>query len=174
MRYRVLGKTGFRVSEVSFGSWGIGGPLRVGGIPIGWAGGEANAARQAVARAIDVGINFFDTADFYGLGKSEEVLGAVLRNHWNNALIVTKVGHILGPGDSIKMDFSRKHIFEACDRSLWRLQKEVIDLYQLHNPGLKDLERGHCIQAMEDLKRQGKIRAWGISVNTHDPEREGL
>ncbi len=174
MRYRVLGRTHLRVSEIGFGAWGIGGPAKAGATPIGWGNWDPETSRRAVQQAVELGINFFDTADFYGFGKSEELLGKVLGGRWGDTIIATKVGHTLGADQSIKLDYSRKHILEACEASLRRLRKDVIDVYQLHSATVEHLERGECIEAMEELKRAGKIRHWGISLYTYDPEREGL
>jgi aryl-alcohol dehydrogenase-like predicted oxidoreductase len=173
MNYRPLGRTGFSVSEIGFGAWGIGGPAKAGNTPIGWADWDPAAAKRAIERSVELGITFFDTADFYGFGKSEELLGEVLGGRWNGLVLATKVGHVLAPDGSIKLDYSRSHILEACEQSLRRLRKDVIDVYQLHSAKLDHLERGECVEAMEELKRQGKIRAWGISLNTFVPEREG-
>lgn len=174
MRYRTLGRTNLRVSEIGFGAWGIGGPAKAGTTPIGWADWDPEVAKQAIQRAVDVGITFFDTADFYGLGKSEELLGEVLGKRWGDLVLATKVGHTLGEDGSVKMNYTRPHILQACDASLKRLRKDVIDVYQLHSAVVKDLEKGECIEAMEELKHQGKIKHWGLSLFTYDPEREGL
>jgi aryl-alcohol dehydrogenase-like predicted oxidoreductase len=174
MRYRVLGKTNLRVSEIGFGAWGIGGPAMAGTTPIGWGNWDPETSRRAIERAVDLSINFFDTADFYGLGKSEELLGQTLGKRWRDLILATKVGHTLSNDGSIVMNYSREHIQKACEESLRRLKKETIDVYQLHSAQLKDLERGDCLEAMERLKEQGKIRFWGLSLNTYDPHREGL
>lgn len=173
MNYRELGKTGLRISEIGFGAWGIGGPAKAGNTPIGWADWDPDVAKRAIERSVELGITFFDTADFYGFGKSEELLGEVLGGRWGSIVLATKVGHVLAPDGSIKLDYSRTHILKACDESLRRLKKDVIDVYQLHSAKLDHLERGECVEAMEELKHRGKIRAWGISLNTFVPEREG-
>ena len=173
MNYRELGKTGLRVSEIGFGAWGIGGPAKAGSMPIGWADWDLAASKRAIERSVELGITFFDTADFYGFGKSEELLGEVLGGRWQDLVLATKVGHVLGPDGTIQLDYTRAHIFDACEKSLRRLRKDVIDVYQLHSAKLEHLERGECIEAMDELKRRGKIRSWGISLNTFAPEREG-
>lgn len=174
MNYRVLGKTGVCVSEIGFGAWGIGGPAMAGSVPIGWADWDAQTSQRAIQRAVDVGITFYDTADFYGFGLSEELLGKILGNRWGDFAVATKVGHELGADGSIRLNYTRPHIMNACEESLRRLRKDVIDLYQLHSAKREHLEQGECIEAMEELKRQGKIRFWSISLNTYEPEREGL
>jgi aryl-alcohol dehydrogenase-like predicted oxidoreductase len=174
MNYRVLGKTHLSVSEIGFGAWGIGGPAMAGSTPIGWGNSHPETSRRAVERAIDVGITLFDTADFYGIGKSEELLGEVLGKRWGNLIVATKVGHTLAEDGSIRLNYTRDHILKACEASLRRLHKEVLDVYQLHSARVEDLEQGECIEAMERLKEQGKIRFWGLSLSTYEPDREGL
>ena len=92
MRYRRLGRSNLRVSEIGFGAWAIGGPVQVGSTPFGWGPVDEAAARAAIHRALDLGINFFDTADVYGLGRSEEILGEELKGR--EALIATKAGNV--------------------------------------------------------------------------------
>lgn len=145
-----------------------------GTMPIGWAGWDREISKRAIERAVDVGITFFDTADFYGFGKSEELLGEVLGSRWGNLVLATKVGHVLAPDGSIQLNYTREHILSACEASLRRLKKDVIDIYQLHSAKLTHLVSSECIEAMQELKRQGKIRFWGISLNTYEPEPEAL
>jgi aryl-alcohol dehydrogenase-like predicted oxidoreductase len=174
MNYRAFGTTGLKVSEIGFGAWGIGGPANAGSTPIGWSDWDPKTSKQAIERAVEVGIAFFDTADFYGFGKSEELLGEVLGTRWKEFVVATKVGHELASDGSIRLNYSRPYILKACEQSLKRLRKDSIDIYQLHSAKREHLEQGDCIEAMEELKRQGKIRFWGISLNTFEPEREGL
>ncbi len=174
MRFRTFGKSNLHLSEIGFGAWGIGGPAMAGNTPIGWGKWDPETSRRAIKRAVEVGINFFDTADFYGLGKSEELLGEVLGKQWGGLIVATKVGHTLGEDGSIILNYTRDHILKACEASLRRLHKDVVDVYQFHSARVEDLEQGECIEAMERLKEQGKIRLWGLSLNTYDPDREGL
>ncbi|RYZ28099.1 MAG: aldo/keto reductase [Chitinophagaceae bacterium] len=115
-------------------------------------------------------MNFFDTADFYGLGHSEKLLGEAQRNN-KEAIIATKVGH-RAIDDKIVLDYSKEYIIKACEASLKRLGRDVIDYYQLHSARLNHLQDGECIEAMEILKQQGKIRYWGLSLNTFYPSAE--
>ncbi|MCR4417141.1 MAG: aldo/keto reductase [Ignavibacteria bacterium] len=172
MNYRILGKTNLKVSEIGFGAWAIGGPAMAGDIPIGWGKTDDNESRKAILKAVERGINFFDTADFYGLGHSEELLGEVLHNRWNDIILATKVGHELLPDGRINLNYSKDYILRACENSLRRLRKDVIDVYQLHSAKVEHLEKGECIEAMEILREQGKIRYWGISLNTFNPAPE--
>ena len=168
MKFRKFGSTDLMVSEVGFGAWGIGGPSMAGDIAIGWGKVDDSESIKALKKAADTGINFFDTADFYGLGHSEELIGKVFGND-HNILVASKVGHRLSSENKIFLDYSHDHIIEACEKSLRRLNREQIDYYQLHSARLSHLENGECIEAMELLKKQGKIRYWGLSLNTFDP-----
>lgn len=170
MNYRQFGKTGLVVSEIGFGAWAIGGAASVGGLPIGWGEADDATSTRAIRAALDAGINFFDTADFYGLGHSEELLGKVLKGN-RQSLIATKVGQ-RNLNEKIVVDYSKKYLVEACEKSLVRLQREAIDYYQLHVARLQHLQSGECIEAMEQLKQEGKIRYWGLSLNTFHPEPE--
>lgn len=170
MNYRKFGYTDLQVSEIGFGAWAIGGDAKVGDTPIGWGPADDNLSVKAIHAALDAGINFFDTADFYGLGHSEDLLGKVLKGH-KEAIIATKVGH-RAIDQQIVLDYSRDYIIEACEKSLRRLKTDVIDYYQLHSARLNHLENGECIEAMQLLERQGKIRYWGLSLNTFNPAPE--
>lgn len=170
MNYRQFGKTELRVSEIGFGAWAIGGAASVGGLPIGWGETDDEISITAIHAALDAGINFFDTADFYGLGHSEELLGKVLRGK-TDSVIATKVGQ-RAVNEKIVIDYSKDYIIEACEQSLKRLQRESIDYYQLHVARLQHLQNGDCIEAMEQLKKEGKIRYWGLSLNTFHPQPE--
>src|SRR5262245_6725750 len=91
MKYRMLGSTGLRVSEIGFGAWAIGGPVDLFGMPIGWGKVDDNESRAALSRALDLGINLFDTADVYGSGHSEELIGECLAGR--DCIVATKVGN---------------------------------------------------------------------------------
>ena len=170
MRYRKFGSTTLEVSEIGFGAWAIGGNAVVGGTPIGWGVADDNTSVAAIRKAMDVGINFFDTADFYGLGHSEELIGKEMGKN-KEMLIATKVGH-RAIEDAIRLDYSQEYIIEACEKSLRRLKRDYIDLYQLHSARLAHFENEKCIEAMELLQKQGKIRHWGLSLNTFEPNAE--
>jgi aryl-alcohol dehydrogenase-like predicted oxidoreductase len=170
MNYRKFGKTDLMVSEVGFGAWAIGGAAKVGNTAIGWGEADDDISKKAIHAAIDAGINFFDTADFYGLGHSEELIGEALKEN-KDVFIATKVGH-REIDDKIVLDYSKEYILQACDASLKRLNREVIDYYQLHSARLNHLQQGECIAAMEQLKQEGKIRYWGLSLNTFYPAPE--
>jgi aryl-alcohol dehydrogenase-like predicted oxidoreductase len=171
MQYRPFGKTGMSVSEVGCGAWAIGGPAMAGDIPIGWGDADDATSIRALERSRELGINFYDTADFYGLGHSEELIGQVFGND-PVIIVASKVGHRLAEDGSIFLDYTRDHILRSCEGSLKRLRRDTIDFYQLHTAKVADLETGECTEAMEQLKREGKIRHWGISLNTFRPGPE--
>jgi aryl-alcohol dehydrogenase-like predicted oxidoreductase len=171
MQYRDLGRTGIRVSAIGFGAWAIGGPTEASGTPFGWGRTSDDESLAAIRRARDLGVTFFDTADSYGFGRSESLLGIVLSRKRPDAIIATKVGVVRGQGGELRKDFSKQHIFHAIDGSLKRLRSDYVDLYQVHNPTLDDLRREEIQEAMEMLQDAGKIRSWGVSVTT--PE-EGI
>lgn len=170
MNYRKFGNTDITVSEIGFGAWAIGGNAVVGSTPIGWGPADDTISVAALRKSLDVGINFFDTADFYGLGHSEELIGKEFRMN-NEVIIATKVGHRV-IDNTIQVDYSKEYIMEACEKSLRRLKRDFIDYYQLHSARMQHFESEQCIEAMEILKKQGKIRHWGLSLNTFHPEAE--
>jgi len=172
MKYRTLGKTGLQVSEVGFGSWAIGGPVMANDVALGWGNVDDEASIAAIKKAYELGVNFFDTADFYGLGHSEELLGKVFKGKWNDVILATKVGNTLLADGSAGGNYTKKYILASCEKSLKRLQKDVIDVYQLHSARIQHLQQGECIEAMQQLEREGKIRFWGISLNTFEPQAE--
>jgi aryl-alcohol dehydrogenase-like predicted oxidoreductase len=169
MQYRRLGRSNLRVSEIGFGAWAIGGPVQVGDKPFGWGEVDEAAARTAIRRGLDLGINFFDTADVYGLGRSEEILGQALKGRV--AFVATKAGNVRTEDGENQKDFSKDYLIRSAEKSLKRLQREAIDVFQLHNPTEEDIRRGECLEALEVLRRSGKIRASGVSI--HEPE-EGV
>ena len=163
MQYRTLGSTGLQVSEIGFGAWAIGGTSEAAGTQWGWGETPEADAIATVQRARELGVNFFDTADVYGNGRSEEILGKALSSDWSNVLVATKVGNVVKHGKGAK-DWSREHIMRSCEASLKRLKKDVIDLYQLHNPSAYDIRHGDWPETLELLHKHGKIRFYGVSV----------
>jgi aryl-alcohol dehydrogenase-like predicted oxidoreductase len=170
MQYRKFGSTDLLVSEIGFGAWAIGGNAMVGNTAIGWGKADDAVSVAAIYKALDCGINFFDTADFYGLGHSENLLGKQLAKN-KEIIVATKVGH-RNINETIQLDYSKEYIISACEASLKRLQRNTIDYYQLHSARMQHFEEEKCVQAMEILKQQGKIRYWGLSLNTFYPEPE--
>ena len=167
MRYRKFGNTDLTVSEIGFGGWAIGGGDMIGNTSIGWGDVDDAVSKQAIYAALDVGINFFDTADIYGLGHSEKIIGETIGNN-PSVIVATKVGNV-ARSDQFTIDYSADHLINACDQSLKRPNRERIDYYQLHSARMSHLQGGECIDAMQQLVRNGKIRYWGLSLNTFDP-----
>ncbi|HEY0394098.1 MAG TPA: aldo/keto reductase family protein [Candidatus Elarobacter sp.] len=151
MRYRNLGRWGVKLSSVGLGSW-----LTYGGSV------EEDAARACMRRAYELGVNFFDTADVYARGRSEEVVGRTLREFPRDQIVLaTKVYFPMGDGPNDR-GLSRKHIRTEIDASLRRLHVDYVDLYQCHRYDVATpLEE--TVQAMDDLVRAGKILYWGVS-----------
>ena len=166
MRYRTLGRTGMKVSEVGFGAWAIGGD-KYGN---SYGPTDDNKSIAAVQRALDLGCNFFDTADVYGHGHSEELLGQVLKDRRDDVIIATKVGGDFYHGPP-RMNFNPGYIEFALNKSCERLQRNYVDLYQLHNPPAQLLKNENLFRTLEKLKEKGRILHYGISI--HDPQ-EGL
>ncbi|HEX8172145.1 MAG TPA: aldo/keto reductase [Thermoanaerobaculia bacterium] len=171
MHYRKLGNTDITVSEIGFGAWAIGGSVDAAGTPFGWGRTSDDESLAAIRRARELGVTFFDTADSYGFGRSESLLGIVLSRRREQVVIATKVGVVRDAEGRLRKDFSRAHISHAVDASLRRLRTDYIDLYQLHNPTVDELRRDDIHEAMDRLQEVGKIRYWGVSVTT--PE-EGI
>lgn len=163
MNYRTLGRTGLKVSEVGFGSWAVGGNQH------GNSYGTTNdaASLKAIETALELGCNFFDTADVYGYGHSEEIVGAGLgrSGKLNDVIVATKVGGNFTSGETV-MDFSGQHIVGAIEASLKRLGRDFVDLYQLHNPSRRIISDGRIFETLDRLKEAGKIRHYGVSVHS--------
>lgn len=166
MRYRRLGRTELEVSEVGFGAWAIGGDAYGNSYgPV-----DDNESRRAVAKAHDMGCNFFDTADVYGHGHSEEILGDVLKSVRDEVILATKVGGDFYSG-KVRRNFEPSYIRFACEQSLRRLKTDYIELYQLHNPTMDLIANPDTYEVMDKLREEGKIRYYGVSI--HPPE-EGI
>lgn len=159
MKYRALGGTGLRVSEIGFGAWGIGGAAS-GAVAYGPTDDEES--RRAIARAIDLGITFFDTAGLYGHGHSERLLGETLGAVRSRVVLASKAGRTDQHGGH---DFAPRALRTALAESLGRLQTDYLDVYQLHDPPLALLRADPSIvDTMRALKTAGAIRAWGMSA----------
>jgi aryl-alcohol dehydrogenase-like predicted oxidoreductase len=170
MNYRRFGNTDLMVSEIGFGAWAIGGGATIGNTVIGWGDADDAISEDAIYAAKEQGINFFDTADIYGLGHSEELLGKTIGND-PDSIIATKVGNV-ARSEQFTVDYSKNYIRFACEHSLRRLKRDTIDYYQLHSARLTHLQQAECIEAMQELQEQGKIRYWGLSLNSFDPMPE--
>ncbi|MEO8174429.1 MAG: aldo/keto reductase [Sediminibacterium sp.] len=168
MNYRKFGNTDLTLSEIGFGTWAIGGAAFVGDLPIGWGPSDDNVSIAAIHAAMDAGINFFDTADFYGLGHAETLLGKTIGNR-KDILIASKVGQKAGDDGKVAHDYTKAYMIKACEESLKRLKRDSIDFHHLHVARMHHLENGECIEAMQQLQQEGKIRYWGISLITFNP-----
>ncbi len=162
----MLGRTRLRVSEVGFGAWAIGGNAH------GNSYGPTDDATslEAIRRAADLGCNLFDTADVYGWGHSEELLGQALADRREDVLLATKVGGDFYHG-GVRLNFDPGYIGFALERSLRRLHTDHVDLYQLHNPPAEMMGDPRTYEVLESLKAEGKIAHYGVSI--HEPS-EGL
>ena len=166
MKYRTLGKTGLKVSEVGFGAWAIGG----NSFGNSYGPTDDKTSLETISKAIELGCNFFDTADAYGHGHSEELLGRALKERGDNYVIATKVGADFYH-DPPRMNFNPDYLSFALAKSCERLQTDHVDLYQLHNPPIQYLKSRKIFEGLEKLRNAGRIRHYGVSI--HDPE-EGL
>jgi aryl-alcohol dehydrogenase-like predicted oxidoreductase len=168
MRQVRLGRTDLVCSILGLGTWGLGGKNNVSGKPVGWKSIGSTQARNTISAAIDKGINFFDSSDFYGLGAAEELLGDTIPKSNTQVVIATKVGIIpsLIPGTTkLDRNFSTEYIESSLNASLTRLKREHIDLYQLHGPTLKKLP-DETWETLERLRTKGKIRCIGVSLKS--------
>lgn len=170
MERRRFGATDLEVSLIGFGAWAIGGPAHAGPVPIGWGAVDDATSVAALRRAIDLGVTLVDTADVYGIGHSEELVGRVVANR-PDVVVATKVGN-RALADGMAFDYSVPYIRSACEASLRRLRRDAIDFYQLHTARVTHLEQGDCVAAMEQLRQEGKIRYWGLSLATFNPVPE--
>jgi aryl-alcohol dehydrogenase-like predicted oxidoreductase len=167
---RVLGKSNIEVSAMGFGCWAIGGPFYRDGKPSGWGDVDDDESIRAIHAAIDHGITFFDTADVYGAGHSERVLGRALKGYRDKVIIATKFGNTFDEQEKTMTgtDVSPDYIRSAVDASLKRLDTDVIDLYQLHS-WISIEEAEPVFDTLDELVDQGKIRgyAWSIDLVDH-------
>jgi len=153
MEYRELGRTGWKVSEISFGSWAIGGT---------WGKVDDKESIAALHRALDLGVNFFDTADVYGDGRSERLLAQLRKERRDEFYIATKAGRRLDPHTA--SGYNRKNLSAFIERSLKNLGTEAIDLLQLHCPPTEVYYMPEVFGILDGMVEAGKIRYYGVSV----------
>ncbi len=153
MEYRELGRTGWKVSAISFGAWAIGGT---------WGPVEDKDSLAALNHAVDLGVNFFDTADVYGDGRSERLLARLRREQSEPIHIVTKAGRRLNP--HVASGYNRENLTAFVERSLKNLETEALELVQLHCPPTEVYYMPEVFGILDDLVKQGKIRYYGVSV----------
>lgn len=153
MQYRELGRTGFEVSTISFGAWAIGGT---------WGTVEDSESLAALHRAVDGGVNFFDTADVYGDGRSERLMARLRKERKEKIFVATKAGRRLDP--HVTAGYNRENLTAFVERSLKNLETEAIDLLQLHCPTTDVYYRPEVFGVLDDLVKAGKLRHYGVSV----------
>jgi aryl-alcohol dehydrogenase-like predicted oxidoreductase len=166
MNQRRLGRTGLQVSEIGYGAWGIGQSM--------WLGAEDDESVRALNRAADLGVTMFDTALAYGDGHSEELVGALARERDEPLVVATKIppkNKVWPAPDGIDPDdaFPADYVIECTERSLRNLGLDTVDLQQLHIWSDEWVGRGSWLDGIEQLKADGKIRAFGVSINDHQP-----
>jgi aryl-alcohol dehydrogenase-like predicted oxidoreductase len=168
---RKLGRNGPVVSALGLGCWAIGGPAWRGDTPIGWGQVDDAESLRSIQKALDLGVTFFDTADVYGCGHSERLLGQALAGKRAQVVIATKFGNVIDEQTrhTTGADASPQFIRRACDASLSRLKTDYIDLYQFHLGQYDPVEAVTVRETLEELVSAGKIRAYGWS--TDDPQR---
>jgi aryl-alcohol dehydrogenase-like predicted oxidoreductase len=168
MKYRPFGKLGWQISEIGFGAWAIGGDM--------WGPQDDAESIRALHKALDLGANFIDTAQGYGKGHSETIIGRVLQERNENVFVATKVPQKPGsawplPENAKSSDFfPPSYIIEECEKSLRRLKRDYVDIYQFHTWATAFNIRDDWYDAMITLKEQGKIRAIGVSVPDTTPD----
>ncbi len=167
MQYKNLGKRGPRVSTIGFGAWAIGG--------MNWGPTDDAVSKAALHAALDEGVTFFDTADVYGFGHSEDLIAEVIKERGKGELIIaTKAGNDFyyagkenddGYG-AIQQNYKKEYLIEAAEKSLKRLGLETLDILQLHSPDIEKLEGDEPWEALSILKEQGKIQHAGLSIQS--------
>jgi aryl-alcohol dehydrogenase-like predicted oxidoreductase len=164
VQYRRLGKTDLQVSEIGFGGWGIG----------GWGTRDDEGALRSLRRAFELGINFYDTALGYGDGHSENLIGKAFKRERDKVVIASKIPPKnfrwpVTPGDPIAETFPPDWIISCTERSLLNLGTDYLDVQQLHAWTDAYLEQPDWLETLQWLKRQGKVRAFGVSLNDWEP-----
>jgi aryl-alcohol dehydrogenase-like predicted oxidoreductase len=164
MQYRKLGRTGIEISEIGFGAWGIG----------GWGATDDAESLRALRRAMDLGVNFIDTAYAYGEGHSEQLIAQAVAGARDRVVIATKIPPKTSrwpvlPHEPVSETFPRDWIIQCTERSLRNLKTDYVDVQQLHAFTPPYVEQTEWYEALSRLKEQGKVRAFGVSANDWDP-----
>ncbi len=167
MKYRILGKTGLKISEIGYGAWGIGGSM--------WQGAKDDESIHALHRAVDLGLNFIDTALVYGEGHSESLVGKVIKERKERIYIASKIPPKNGkwpaqPGTMLRETFPYDYIIRTTEASLKNLDVDSIDVQQFHVWDDSWTQDAEWQDAIAKLKEDGKIRYFGISLNDHQPD----
>jgi aryl-alcohol dehydrogenase-like predicted oxidoreductase len=173
MQYKQLGKRGPLVSTIGFGAWAIGG--------MHWGKTDDEVSLRALHAALDQGVTLIDTADVYGFGHSEELIGKLIKERGKEKLVIaTKAGsdfYHADPADddgygAITPNYSKEYLVSAAEKSLKRLNVEALDILQLHSPELSILERDDPWLALEKLKKDGKIKHAGLSIKSFEESKQ--
>jgi aryl-alcohol dehydrogenase-like predicted oxidoreductase len=167
MNYRILGKTGLKVSEIGYGAWGIG--------KAAWIGASDDESFKALNRSVDLGLNFIDTALGYGDGHSERLVGQLLKARPETIYVATKIPPKNGQwparsGVPVMEAFPAAHVIACTEESLANLGSESIDVQQFHVWSDEWIDQGDWLEAVRKLKQQGKVRFFGVSINDCQPE----
>lgn len=163
MKYRKLGRTGIEVSEIGYGTWGIGG---TGNGAYGYGPTDDEVSKQAVSLSLEKGVNFFETAPLYGYGHCETLLGECFQSKREQVIISSKVGYVDFSG---KQEFSATEIRASLEGSLQRLNTDYVDLFQLYDPPRELLQSDNPVfETLRDLKKEGKTRSIGVSAKSPD------
>ena len=167
MNYRILGRTGLQVSEIGYGAWGIGKGM--------WIGAADEESVKALNKAFDLGLNFVDTALVYGDGHSEGLVGQTIKKRSERIYVATKIPpkNYQWParsGVAANEAFPADHVIESTETSLKNLKLDSIDVQQFHVWSDEWADEGDWLEAIQKLKRQGKIKFFGISINDFQPE----
>lgn len=171
MKYRTIANTSLKVSEVGFGVWTVG--------TTWWGIKDETTGVNLLKKAFDLGINFFDTADTYGNGFGETILAKALKDKRDKLVIATKFGYdIYSPSSQrrshqeLPQKWDPAYIRFACEQSLMRLETDVIDLYQLHNPRMDTLRKDDLFETLNALKKEGKIKSFGVALGPAIADRQ--
>ncbi|HET8851022.1 MAG TPA: aldo/keto reductase [Ktedonobacteraceae bacterium] len=158
MEYREFGRTGWKISTIGFGAWGIGGDA--------WGTTDDEVSRASLHKAIDLGVNFIDTADVYGDGHSEQLIAQVRKTRSEQLIVATKAGRRLNP--HVASGYNRQNLTSFVERSLHNLETEALDLLQLHSAPSEVYDMPEVFGILDDLVQQGKVRFYGVSVERVD------
>ena len=167
MNYKILGKTGLKVSEIGYGAWGIG--------KSSWIGASDDESIKALHRSIDLGLNFIDTALVYGEGHSERLVGRLIKERSERIYVATKIPpkNEIWPAQSgvtAAKAFPAEHVIACTEESLKNLGLEAIDVQQFHVWSDEWVNQGDWQEAVQKLKEEGKLKYFGVSINDYQPE----
>jgi aryl-alcohol dehydrogenase-like predicted oxidoreductase len=166
LKRRKLGKTSLQVSEIGLGCWQLGGQLNINGVSTTYGDVTKENAKMIVKKALDYGINTFDTADVYSLGECERRLGNILKEYRSSVYIFTKAGNVPSYSESslFEWDFSHAHLSSAINRSLKRLDTDYVDLFQVHVPPKSEDDFSNIEKAFKKIKSENQANYCGVSI----------